>query len=112
MCLHRTLFATGAQRKVTLRETVGTKPARVVEKAKKKGRWTRNVKEKGTISREGDNKKKGPCHNCDEFGHFARECPKKKESNNSNSSAGRVSHCLTYTDDQSQWIMMLAENLS
>ena len=38
-----------------------------------------------------------------------RECPKKKKTNNASSSGGSDVHCLTYTDDQSQWIMMLAE---
>ena len=84
------------------------KPARVVEK-EKKGQMDKKRQGKGTTSRDGDNKKKGPCHNCDEFGHFVRDCPKKKESNNSNSSGGRDLHCTTCTDDQSQWIMMLAD---
>ena len=71
--------------------------------------------EKGKKLREGQqiqrwrHKKRGPCHNCNEVGHFARDCPKKKESNNSNSSGGRDLHCLTCTDVQSQWIVMLAE---
>ena len=59
--------------------------------------------------KDGDTKKRGACHNCNEFGHFARECPEKKESNNASSSGGGDVHCLTYTDDLSQWIMMLAE---
>ena len=46
---------------------------------------------------------------CSEVGHFARECPKKKEASNASSSGGGDVHCLTYTDDQSHWIMMLAE---
>ena len=54
-------------------------------------------------------KKKGACHNCNEVGHFALECPKKKVSNNASSSSGCDVHCLTYTFDQSHWIMMLAE---
>ena len=34
---------------------------------------------------------------------------RRKESNKSNSSGGRDLHCLTCTDVQSQWVMMLAE---
>ena len=75
----------------------------------KKGKKGKRGEAKGATSKDGDTKKKGPCHNCNEVGHFARACPKKKESINSNSSGGLDLHCLKYSDDQSQWIMMLAE---
>ena len=45
LCLRRTLFATCAGKKVTLRETVGTKPAGVVEK-ERKARRAREVKQR------------------------------------------------------------------
>ena len=44
-------------------------------------------------------KKTGACHNCNEVGHSALECPKNKESNNASSSSGGDVHCLTYTDE-------------
>ena len=69
--------------------------------------WER--KEGQERSKNGDTKKKGACHNCNKVGHFAPECPKKKETNNASSSGGSDVHCLTYTDDQSQWIIMLPE---
>ena len=75
----------------------------------KKGKKGKRGEAKGTTSKDGDTKKKGPCHNCNEVGRFARDCRKKKASTHSNSSGGFDVHCLTYTDDQSQWIMMLAE---
>ena len=75
----------------------------------KKGKKGKKGQGKGTKPKEADNKKKGACHNCNEVGHFARHWRKKKESNNASSSAGGDVHCLTYTDDQSQWIMMLAQ---
>ena len=75
----------------------------------KKGKKGKKGQGKGTKPKDGDTKKKGACHKCNEVGHFARECPKKKESNNASSSGGGDVHCVTYTDVQSQWIMMLAE---
>ena len=80
------------RRKVILRKTAGTKPTREVAKERK----ARNVK-------------KGACHNCNEVGRLARERPKKKDTNNASLSGGGDVYCLTYTDDQSQWTMMLAE---
>ena len=64
---------------------------------------------KGTKPKDGKTKKKSARHNCNEVGHFARDCP-KKESNNASSSGGGDVHCLTYTNDQSHWIMMLARD--
>ena len=75
----------------------------------KKGKKGKKGQGTGTNPKEADNKKKEACHNCDEVGHFARNCPKKKELNNASSSGGGDMHCLTYTDDQSQWIMTLAQ---
>ena len=74
-----------------------------------KGKKGKTGQGKGTKLKDGDIKKKGACHNCNEVGNFARECPKKEESNTVSSSGGGGVHCLTYTDDQSHWIMMLAE---
>ena len=64
--------------------------------------------EKGTKPKDSDNKKNGAWDNCNEVGHCARNCPKKKESSTTSFSGGGDLHCLTYTDDQSQVIMMLA----
>ena len=74
-----------------------------------KGKKGKKSQGKGTKPKDGDAKKKGACHNCGEVGDFARECPKKKKASNASSSGGSGVHCLTYTDDQSHWIMMLAE---
>ena len=73
-----------------------------------KERKARKAKGKDTKPKDGDAKQKGACHNCGEVGRFARECP-KKEASNASSRGGSGVHCLTYTDGQSHWIMMLAE---
>ena len=64
--------------------------------------------EKGTKPKDSDNKKNGAWHNCNEVGHYAHNCPKKKESSTTSFSGGGDLHCLTYTDHQSQGFMMLA----
>ena len=58
--------------------------------------------EKGTKPKDSDNKNNGAGHNCNEVGHYARNCPKKKESSTTGFSGGGDLHCLTYTDDLSQ----------
>ena len=75
----------------------------------KKGKKGKRGQGKGTKSKDADGRRKGPCHNSNEVGHFVRDCPKKKESNNASSSGGGNVHCLRYTVDQSQWVMMLAQ---
>ena len=83
------------RRKVTLRQICWYKPAGVVEK-EIKARRVKKSQAKGTKSMGRDTKKKGMCHNC-------------KESNNSSSSGGRDLSFMTYTGDQPQWIIVLAE---
>ena len=58
--------------------------------------------EKGTKPKDSDNKKNGAWHNCNEVGHFARNCPKKKESSTTSFSGGGDQQCFTYTDDHEQ----------
>ena len=70
-----------------------------------KGQKGKKSQRKGTKPKDGDIEKKNAC----EVGHFVRECAEKKETNNASSGGGVDVHCLTYTDDQSQWIMMFAE---
>ena len=41
--------------------------------------------------------------------HYARNYPKKRESSTTSFSGGGDLHCLTYTADQPQGIMMLAQ---
>ena len=91
-----------AGRKDTSQETVGIRPTKGVG-TQRRARKARKDKGKGTKPKEADNKKKGACHHCNEVVHFARNCRKKEESNSARSDL----YCLTYTDDQSLWILML-----
>ena len=75
-----------------------------------KGQESKTGQGKATKAKDGDTKTKGACQNCNEVGHFARDCPKKKETSNASSSGGGDVHCLPYTDDQFQWIMMPADS--
>ena len=97
-----------AGRKDTSQENVGIRPTRGVGK-ERRARKARKDKGKARNPRKPTTRRKNACHNCNEVGQFARNCRKKKESNNASSSCGGDLHCLTYTDDQSQWIMMLAQ---
>ena len=99
------LSFTCAGRKDTLRRTAGTQANKGSGK-RKKGKEGQG---KSTKPKDGDAKQKGACHIFGEVGHFARECHKKKEASNGSPSGGGGVHCLTFTDDQSHWIVMLAE---
>ena len=64
---------------------------------------------KARKTKDSDNKKNGAWDNCSEVGHYARNCTKKKESSTTSFTGGGDLHCLTYTDDQSKGIKMLAQ---
>ena len=74
-----------------------------------KGKKGKTDQGKGTNPRMVTPRRKVLATTAHEVGHFARECPKKKELNNAISSGAGDVHCLTYTHDQSHWSMMLAE---
>ena len=52
------------------------------------------MREERELCKDGDAKKTSACPNCDEVGHFALECPKKKESDNASSSGGSAAALL------------------
>ena len=74
----------------------------------KKGKKDKKGQRKSTRTKDTDNKKKGACYNCKVVGHFASNCTrrKKREPHNASYGGGGDLHCLTYTDDQFQWITM------
>ena len=45
----------------------------------KKGKKDKKGQRKSTIIKDTDNKKKGACNNCNVFGHFALNCPRRKK---------------------------------
>ena len=75
----------------------------------KKGEKDKKGQRKSTKTMDADNKKKRACNNCNVVGHCALNCPKRKkrESHNASYSGRSDLLCLTYTDDQFQWITML-----
>ena len=72
----------------------------------KEGKKDKKGRRKITKPEEDDSKKEGACNKCNAFGHFALNCPKKRESNNVSYSGGDDQHCSTFTDDQFQGITM------
>ena len=76
-------------------------------KGSEKGKKGKKVKN-GQRTKDTDNKKRGACNNCKVVGHFASNCPgrKKREPHNASYGGGGDLHCLTYSDDQFQWITM------
>ena len=58
----------------------------------------------GTRTKDEDDKRKGVCNNCEGGGESASNCLKERESSNASYSGGGDPLCLTYTDDQFQWI--------
>ena len=88
----------------SLQKTRGIKPTREVRKV----RWARKNK-KGQRTKDTDNKMRGAYKNCKVIGNFASNCPrrKKREPHNASYGGGGELHCLSYTDDQFQWITLL-----
>ena len=72
--------------------------------------WYHAIKEcekgqrQGTRTKDEDDKRKGVCNNCDGGGESASNCLKERESSKTSYSGGGDPLCLTYTDDQLQWI--------
>ena len=73
-----------------------------------KGKKDKKDQRKSTRTKDADNKKRGTDNNCNVVGHVALNSPrtKKREPHNASYSGGGDLHCLTYTDDQFQWITM------
>ena len=69
---------------------------------KGKGKKGKKGQQQGSEAKDGDARKKGASHLCDQVGHFARACTNKKEQQ-------VTCTVLTYIVDQFQWVMMLAE---
>ena len=73
-----------------------------------KGKNDKKGQRKSTRTKDFNNKRKGACNSCKVVGHFASNCPrrKKREPHNASYGGGDDLHCLTYTDDQFQSILM------
>ena len=75
----------------------------------KKDKKDKKGQRKSTRTKDADNKKRGADNNRNVASPFAFFCPrrKKRETHNARYSGGGDLHCLTYTDEQFQWITML-----
>ena len=95
-------------REDSLQKTIGIKPTSVVRKGKK-DKKDKKRQRKSTRTKDADNKKRGADNSRNVASPFALNCPRKKkrESRNASYSGGGDLHCLTYTDEQFQWITML-----